>query len=227
MEAGESTFAKEDLLTSMRHKMVESQIQARGIKDENVLRAMRKVPRHEFVPLMEKPVAYSDSPLPIGHGQTISQPYIVALMTELLQLEPTDKVLEVGTGSGYQAAILAEIAKEVYTLEILEPLYQAAKARLEKLGYKNVYVRLGDGTKGWPDASPFDKMIVTAAGLKIPDALIQQLKEGGKIVMPLGEEDQVLVVGEKRNNALRTYETIPVRFVRLVEENSTEGERHG
>lgn len=213
---------EEDILSKMRLKMVDSQIAARGIQDERVLAAMRKVPRHEFVPTAEKLLAYSDGPLPIGHGQTISQPYIVALMTELLQVQPTDKVFEVGTGSGYQAAVLAEVAKAVFTVEIVEPLYEQAKARLEKLGYQNVHVRFGDGTKGWPEEAPFDKMIVTAAGLKIPDTLIQQLKDGGKIVMPVGEIEQVLVVGEKRGNVLKTYESIPVRFVPLVEEGSSE-----
>lgn len=213
---------EEDILSEMRLKMVDTQIAARGIQDEQVLAAMRKVPRHEFVPTMEKLLAYSDGPLPIGYGQTISQPYIVALMTELLQVQPMDKIFEVGTGSGYQAAVLAEVAKTVFTVEIVEPLYEQAKARLGKLGYQNVHVRLGDGTKGWPEEAPFDKMIVTAAGLKIPDTLIQQLKDGGKIVMPVGEIEQVLVVGEKRGNVLKTYESIPVRFVPLVEEDSTE-----
>jgi protein-L-isoaspartate(D-aspartate) O-methyltransferase len=144
-------------------------------------------------------------------------------MTEQLALESTDKVYEVGTGSGYQAAVLAEIASEVYTIEIVEPLYEQAKARLERLGYRNIHVRLGDGTKGWPEAAPFDKMMVTAAGLRIPDALIQQLKEGGRIVMPVGEEEQVLVVGEKQGGVLKTYETIPVRFVPLVEKGESDG----
>lgn len=211
---------EKDFFSQMRLKMVETQIAARGVKDERVLAALRKVPRHEFVPTVEKLLAYTDGPLPIGYGQTISQPYVVALMTELLQVEPTDKVFEVGTGSGYQSAVLGEIVKEVYTVEIVEPLYEQAKARLEKLGYRNVHVHLGDGTKGWPEKAPFDKMIVTAAGLKIPDALIEQLKEGGRIVMPVGETEQVLVVGEKRHNVLKTYESIPVRFVPLVERGS-------
>ena len=204
----------------MRMKMVEEQILARGIRDERILAAMRRVPRHEFVPAEEKLAAYSDGPLPIGYNQTISQPYIVAFMTELLQPRSEDRVFEVGTGSGYQAAVLAEIAEEVYTVEIVEPLYEQAKKCLEKLGYRNIHVRLEDGTKGWPEAAPFDKIIVTAAGLKIPDALVQQLKEGGRVVMPMGEREQVLVVGEKRNNIFKTYESIPVRFVPLVEKHS-------
>lgn len=207
-----------EVFTRMRHEMVETQIRARGIVDDQVLRAMRHVPRHEFVPALGKLLAYSDAPLSIGHGQTISQPYIVALMTELLKLQPTDKVFEVGTGSGYQAAVLGEMATEVYTIEILEPLYEEAKARLAKLGYSNVHVLLGDGTKGWPEAAPFDKIIVTAAGLKIPNTLIDQLKEGGRLVMPVGEFEQTLIVGEKKKGLLHTTETIPVRFVPLIEE---------
>ncbi len=204
----------------MRHRMVETQIQARGITNEHVLSAMQKVPRHEFVPLSEKLSAYNDNPLPIGYDQTISQPYIVALMTQEIHPEPTDKVLEVGTGSSYQAAVLAEIVKEVYSIEILEPLHEEAKKRLEKLGYRNIYLRKGDGTKGWPEAAPFDKIIVTAGGLKIPESLVAQLKEGGRIVMPVGDRDQMLVVGIKQGNALKTYESIPVRFVPLVEEKN-------
>ena len=206
----------------MRREMVERQIRARGIRNEAVLHALTKVPRHKFVPPSEKLFAYTDGPLPIGYGQTISQPYIVALMTEMLHPESVDKVFEVGTGSGYQAAVLAEIVKEVYTIEIVEPLYELAKAHLEGLGYRNVFVRLGDGTKGWPEAAPFDKMIVTAAGLKIPDALVDQLKEGGRIVMPVGEEEQVLVVGVKQGGRLKTQESIPVRFVPLVEGPTTD-----
>ena len=183
---------------------------------------MAKVPRQEFVPTAEKLFAYSDSPLPIGYGQTISQPYIVALMTELLQLDSNDKVLEVGTGSGYQAAVLAEISHKVYTVEVLEPLFREARSRLDQLGYTSVHVRLGDGTKGWSDAAPFDKMIVTAAGLRIPDNLIRQLREGGRIVMPVGDKEQVLVVGDKHGDVLKTFEAVPVRFVSLAEEENKE-----
>lgn len=218
---GDSTKEK-DAFSLMRRRMVETQLRDRGIKDERVLAAMQKVPRHEFVPAPAKLLAYSDGPLSIGHNQTISQPYIVALMTQELELDPADKVLEVGTGSGYQAAVLGEIAQEVYSIEILEPLYEQAKTRLEKMGYRNIYLRQGDGTKGWPEAAPFDKMIVTAAGLKIPESLVRQLREGGRIVMPVGERDQVLVVGVKQGNALKTYESIPVRFVPLVEEKNND-----
>lgn len=207
-------------MTATRKQMVLTQIQARGVEDEKVLAAMRRVPRHEFIENVSHEAAYSDGPLPIGYDQTISQPYIVALMTEMLRLDPKDRVLEIGTGSGYQAAILAEIANEVYTIEIIEPLYYQAKSRLERLGYKNVHLHLGDGTRGWPEEAPFDKIIVTAAGINIPDALIRQLKEGGRIVMPVGGEDQNLVVGVKRGNNVKTYQSIPVRFVPLVEGRS-------
>ena len=208
---------EEELFAPMRLRMVEDQIHTRGVRDERTLKVLRKVPRHEFIPDEEKPKAYSDGPLAIGYGQTISQPDIVGLMTELLQVRPTDKVLEIGTGSGYQAAVLAELAGELYTIEIVEPLYERTKQIFEKSGYRSIHIRLGDGTKGWPEAAPFDRIMVTAAGLKIPDSLIQQLKEGGRVVMPVGETEQILIVGEKRNHVLKIQESIPVRFVPLIE----------
>src|SRR5512139_2525652 len=170
----------------MREKMVETQIKARGVKDPRVLSAMLKVERHRFVPRDLQTSAYSDQPLPIGEGQTISQPYIVALMTELLELKGEEKVLEVGTGSGYQAAILAELAEEVYTIEIVESLATSARKTLLELGFKNIKVKAGDGYLGWPEVSPFDVIIVTAAPDHVPQPLIDQLKDGGRLVIPVG-----------------------------------------
>jgi protein-L-isoaspartate(D-aspartate) O-methyltransferase len=166
--------------------MVEYQIRGRGVSDQDVLAAMERVPRHEFVPLQHRNQAYADYPLPIGYGQTISQPYIVALMTELLDLKSTDRVLEVGTGSGYQAAILAEIVAEVYTVEIIGPLALDARERLERLGYDNVHVLSGDGYFGWPEHAPYDAIVVTAAPDHVPSTLVQQLKHGGHLVVPVG-----------------------------------------
>jgi protein-L-isoaspartate(D-aspartate) O-methyltransferase len=166
--------------------MVEYQIRGRGITDHDVLDAMERVPRHEFVPHQHKNQAYADHPLPIGYGQTISQPYIVALMTELLELESTDRVLEVGTGSGYQAAILAEIVAEVYTVEIIAPLAVDARERLERLGYANVHVLHADGYFGWEEHAPYDAIVVTAAPDHIPQPLVQQLKDGARLVVPVG-----------------------------------------
>jgi protein-L-isoaspartate(D-aspartate) O-methyltransferase len=169
-----------------RMEMVDYQIRRRGVTDQDVLDAMERVPRHEFVPKQHQAQAYADHPLPIGHGQTISQPYIVALMTELLGLKNTDRVLEVGTGSGYQAAILAEIVAEVYTVEIIEPLATQAEERLTRLGYSNVHTRHADGYYGWEDHAPFDAIIVTAAPDHIPQPLVQQLKDQAQMVIPIG-----------------------------------------
>jgi protein-L-isoaspartate(D-aspartate) O-methyltransferase len=202
----------------MREKMVETQIKARGVKDPRVLSALLKVERHRFVPEKYVDSAYSDQPLPIGEGQTISQPYIVALMTELLELKGNEKVLEVGTGSGYQAAILAELAKEVYTIEIIEPLASMAKKRLLELGYQNVVVKAGDGYLGWPEAAPFDAIIVTAAPDHIPKPLIEQLKEGGRIVVPVGTYTQELKKIIKRSGKIETIDVIPVLFVPMTGE---------
>lgn len=198
--------------------MVRSQIEERGVSDPAVLAAMRRVPRHEFVPPEVRSFAYEDSPLPIGDGQTISQPYIVALMTQLLKLKNTDRVLEIGTGSGYQAAVLAEIVSEVYTIEIVEPLERSARATLGRLGYKNVFTRAGDGYRGWPEHAPFDAIIITAAPAQIPEPLIDQLKTGGKMVLPLGTWYQELIVLTKGEDGMRKESVIPVRFVPMTGE---------
>ncbi len=203
---------------TMRERMVETQIKARGVKDPRVLAAMLKVERHRFVPKDLHSSAYSDQPLPIGEGQTISQPYIVALMTELLELKGEEKVLEIGTGSGYQAAILAELAKEVYTIEIIEKLATSAEKLLLELGYKNIKVRAGDGYLGWPDAAPFDAIIVTCAPDHIPKPLVDQLKEGGRMVIPVGEFTQELKKIVKRGGNLETTDVIPVIFVPMTGE---------
>ena len=203
---------------TMREGMVETQIRARGVKDPRVLAAMLKVERHLFVPKDLHPTAYSDQPLPIGEGQTISQPYIVALMTELLDLKGGEKVLEVGTGSGYQAAILAELAKEVYTIEIVEKLATSAEKLLLDLGYTNIKVRAGDGYLGWPESAPFDAIIVTCAPDHIPRPLMDQLKEGGRMVIPVGESTQELKKIVKRGGKLETTNVIPVIFVPMTGE---------
>jgi len=197
--------------------MVRTQIERRGIRDEAVLAAMRKVPRHRFVPENLWDEAYQDGPLPIGHGQTISQPYIVALMTELLEVGRGDKVLEIGTGSGYQAAVLAEIGCEVYTIEIVEPLAVRARAVLHELGYdNNVRVILGDGSEGWPPEAPYDGIIATAAPGRIPGALVDQLKEGARLVIPVGDYGQDLYVVEKTPRGPKKKRIIPVRFVPMT-----------
>ena len=198
-----------------RRQMVEEQIIARGIKDSNVIKAMLEVERHKFVPKEYEKYAYIDGPLPIGEEQTISQPYIVALMTEVLQLKGGEKVLEIGTGSGYQSAILSLIAKEVYTIEIIPSLAKSAQERLESLGYKNVYVKCGDGFLGWPEKAPFDGIIITCAAPRVPEPLIEQLAEGGRIVMPEGDEFQMLVLYKKIKGKLEKQELIPVRFVSM------------
>ena len=199
--------------------MVQRQLVARGIKDERVLAAMAKVPREEFVPLEVRTDSYEDGPLPIGHSQTISQPYIVAFMTEQLQPKPTDRVLEIGTGSGYQAAILAELMKEIYSVEIVEPLAKGAEATLARLGYTNIHIKVGDGYKGWPEESPFDAIIVTCAPDKVPPPLIDQLKDGGRLVIPVGERfAQELYLLEKKNGQLKESVTLPVRFVPMARE---------
>jgi protein-L-isoaspartate(D-aspartate) O-methyltransferase len=203
---------------AMRERMVESQIKVRGVKDPRVLSALLKVERHRFVPEKYLDSAYSDQPLPIGEGQTISQPYIVGLMTELLELKGDEKVLEIGTGSGYQAAILAELAKEVYTIEIIESLASTAQKRLSELGYQNIKVKAGDGYLGWPEAAPFDAIIVTAAPDHIPKPLVEQLKEGGRMVVPVGSYTQELKKIVKRSGKMETIDVIPVLFVPMTGE---------
>ncbi len=202
----------------MREKMIENQIKTRGVKDPRVLSALLKVERHRFVPEQYANSAYSDQPLPIGEGQTISQPYIVALMTELLELKGDEKVLEIGTGSGYQAAVLAELAKTVYTIEIIEPLANKAKMKLLELGYQNIKVKAGNGYLGWPEAAPFDAIIITCAPDHIPELLIEQLKEGGRMVLPLGSGAQELKKIIKRGGTVETSDIIPVVFVPMTGE---------
>lgn len=206
-----------------REEMVVNQIQARGITDERVLNAMLKVKRHLFVPERIKPYAYEDNALPIDNNQTISQPYIVALMTELAKIKPQDKVLEIGTGSGYQAAILAEIAKEVYSIEIIKELADEAKTRLSTQGYKNIEIKHGDGYLGWPQAAPFDAIVVTAAAKEVPLELIRQLKPDGRMVIPLGDFFQDLyVVTKKEDGSIMQQHIIPVRFVPMVHGNQND-----
>jgi protein-L-isoaspartate(D-aspartate) O-methyltransferase len=203
----------------LRAQMVERQIKARGVSDPDVLAAMGKVWRHEFVPARFRSAAYDDGPLPIGHGQTISQPYIVALMTELARVKKGDKALEIGTGSGYQAAILAEITDEVYTIEIIEPLAKSAEERLKRLGYDKVRVKFADGYFGWPEHAPFDAIVVTAAADHVPPPLIEQLKNGGRMVIPVGSvfHRQMLVLVEKdADGKVRARNIIPVVFVPLT-----------
>ena len=200
----------------MREKMVETQIKARGVKDPRVLSALLKVERHRFVPEEYLNSAYSDQPLPIDEGQTISQPYIVALMTELLELKGNEKVLEIGTGSGYQAAVLAELAKEVYSIEIVEPLASTARNRLLELGYQNIKIRAGDGYLGWPEGAPFDAIIITCAPDHIPEPLVEQLKEGGRMVLPVGAYAQELKRIVKRSGKIETTDIIPVVFVPMT-----------
>jgi len=208
-------FQKETKTKEAREKMVSSQIKARGINDNFVLGAMRSVPRHKFVPEDLISSAYFDSPLPIGHGQTISQPYIVAFMTEIIQPKKDFKVLEIGTGSGYQAAILAKIVDSVYTIEIVKALYVEAKERLEDLNYDNILVKNDDGYYGWEEKGPFDAIVVTAAAEFVPPPLIEQLKDGGKMIIPVGTPftTQQLLLIEKKEAKIKTKNLMFVRFV--------------
>jgi protein-L-isoaspartate(D-aspartate) O-methyltransferase len=208
----------EDAEVKSREEMVRKQLVGAGITDPAVIEAMKEVPRHEFVPFSVKSYAYADGPLPIGHGQTISQPFIVAYMTQALELSKEDTVLEVGTGSGYQAAILGKLAREVYTIEIVPPLAESARTVLAKLGFQNVHVKLGDGYLGWPEAAPFDAIIVTCAPDRVPEPLISQLKEGGRLVIPVGEAGgvQKLVLLRKKNGEISKTSMLDVRFVPMT-----------
>jgi protein-L-isoaspartate(D-aspartate) O-methyltransferase len=202
-----------------RHNMVRGQIEARGISDARVLKAFETVERHRFVDSSLWGEAYNDYPLPIGEGQTISQPYIVALMTDLADIKPTDTVLEIGTGSGYQAAILGELADQVYSIEIIESLGRSADERLRGLGYDNIHVRIGDGYRGWPEAAPFDAIIITCAPPEIPQPLIDQLAEGGKMVVPVGTFYQELMLVEKKDGKIEKSRIAPVQFVPMTGES--------
>jgi len=210
MKRTERNYAEE------RASMVSTQIEARGLKDERVLEAMRKVPRHVFIPENMRKYAYNDEPLPIGRGQTISQPYIVAYMTEALQLSSEAKVLEVGTGSGYQSAILAEIAREVFTVEIVEDLSKHAREVLRTEGYTNIHFRVGDGASGWEEYAPYDAIMVTAAPSEVPKSLEDQLKIEGRMIVPVGDAFQELVLLIREKRKIRKKNLLPVRFVPLV-----------
>jgi protein-L-isoaspartate(D-aspartate) O-methyltransferase len=218
---GESNGAKQpaqagDPYESQRLRMVATQIEARGVSDPCVLDAMRRIGRHRFVPPAEQGRAYADRPLPIGHQQTISQPYIVALMTELVRPEPGTKVLEIGTGSGYQAAVLAECAGAVYTIEIVPELGRQAAELLGRLGYGTVHTRIGDGFDGWPEHAPFDAIVVTAAPPRIPQPLLDQLAPGGRLVIPVGEGYQSLVLVTRTDSGFERRTVTPVRFVPMT-----------
>jgi len=208
---------------ALRRQMVERQIRARGIENEAVLEAMRRVPRHLFVPDDLQDEAYDDTPVPIGYGQTISQPYIVAYMTEALEVTGGARVLEIGTGSGYQAAVLGELGCEVYTIEIVPQLAERSTALLAELGYERVHTRQGDGYLGWPEAAPFDRIILTAAPLEVPQALVDQLASGGLLIAPVGGFlGQTMTIVRKTAEGVITQETIPVRFVPMVGGRGTE-----
>jgi len=208
---------EKDVHTLRRSGMLERQIKSRGIRNPHVLRAMSEVPRHEFVPPALKDRAYDDNALPIGSGQTISQPYIVALMTQLAGVEPGDRVLDVGTGSGYQAAVLAEIVERVYSIEILPDLAREAERRLTRLGYDNVVVKEGDGWKGWPEHAPFDAIVLAAAPAEVPPPLVEQLAPGGRLVLPVGNYYQeIVLVTKNEDGTISRRSDIPVRFVPMT-----------
>jgi protein-L-isoaspartate(D-aspartate) O-methyltransferase len=216
--AAQATTADDAEFARARERMVMEHLVPEGINDERVLAALRRVPRHRFVPDSLQQNAYEDRPLPIGHGQTISQPFIVAFMSQNLMLKPGDKVLEVGTGSGYQAAVLAELGARVFSIEIVEPLGREAAARLKNLGYESIQTRVGDGYLGWPEEAPFDAIIVTAAPDHVPPALKSQLRDGGRLILPVGDAHQELLLITRRGDAFDTQKLLPVRFVPMTGE---------
>ena len=220
---------RKDDLDTIRHQMVDEQIRHRGITDERILRAMETIPRHLFVPYSRPKDTYRDGPLPIGQGQTISQPYITAYMTNLLQVQPTDRVLEIGTGSGYQAALLGLLCAEVYSVEIIAAHHVRARKILEQLNYANIDLKIGDGRKGWPEKAPFDGIIVTAAAEnKVPRTLLEQLVNGGRLVTPVGKTlfDQQLVIYTRQKDTFLEKADLAVRFVPLVEGNPAAPDIH-
>lgn len=218
LRAGGPAEAQDTVRSGERERMVDTQIEARGIRDPRVLEAMRTVPRHRFVPPALQDQAYADTPLPIGSSQTISQPYIVAYMTEALRLPPAATVLEIGTGSGYQAAVLAEVAREVYSIEIMPELAERSAQVLAELGYDNIHLRTGDGYRGWPDAAPFDGIMVTAAPDHVPPALVEQLAVGARLVIPVGRFAQDMRIVTRTADGSASETTIPVRFVPMTGE---------
>ena len=213
---GTAALQRADGFEAARRQMVDEQLEARDIRDRRVLDVMRKVARHLFVPEAQRRRAYEDTPLPIGYDQTISQPYIVAYMTQALDVQPGHRVLEIGTGSGYQAAVLGALAGRVYTIEIVEPLAVQARTTLAALGYRNVEVRTGNGYLGWPEQAPFDRIMVTAAPREVPPALVQQLKVGGLMAIPVGDIVQELRVLRRTASGMETLRTLPVRFVPMT-----------
>ena len=215
-ESMDETVARDDDRSSERERMVEDQLAARGVGDARVLGAMRRVPRHRFVPESEAALAYADRPLPIGFDQTISQPYVVGFMTDALELDGEERVLEIGTGSGYQAAVLCELAREVWTIEIVPPLAERARETLEGLGYRNVHVRAGDGYLGWPEEAPFDAIMVTAAPDHVPRPLLDQLAIGGRMIVPVGDREQRLTLITRTAAGYSEREVLPVRFVPMT-----------
>jgi len=219
LNCSNSQESKEDKYLRQRKAMVEQQITVRGIRNKKVLDALMNVERDKFVPAAYKNNSYEDRPLPIGHNQTISQPYIVAYMTEILNPDNTKKVLEIGTGSGYQAAILSQLYKEVYTVEIIEALGEKARKTFDEEGYNNIRVKIGDGYQGWKEYAPFDAIIVTCAPTDIPEPLVEQLAEGGKMIIPVGQQyGQSLYLLEKKNGKIYETETLPVIFVPMTRE---------